>query len=152
MEDKTRPAIDWARPIQTATGERAEVVGEREVERFPSSGVHIRQPVKLVCVYHGEPPDAFGDIYQVSPAGYRLDAQTPELLEKALFIRNVPITIEGWAVVQHYPHRGERGCYRFVGGDIIESEAEAREFKLKAIKECGTGVRLVRVVMTECGE
>ena len=149
MEDKSRPAIDWDQPIQTPTGERAEVIGEREVEWFPSSGAPICQPVKLVCVYHGDAPEAFGDIYQVSPAGYRLDAQTPELLEKALFIRNVPKKIEGWAVVKHYPDRGERGCHRIVGGDIIQSEAEAREFKLRAIKDYGTGCLLVRVEMTE---
>ena len=147
LEDKTRPAIDWKQPIQTTTGERAEVIGERQLAWCGA------KPLKLVCVYRGGYPEgSFGDIYQLNDAGQRVDECTPELVSRAVIIRNVPIEIEGWAVVKHYADRGDRGCFRIIGGDIIQSEAEAREFKLKTIKECGSGCRLVRVVMTECGE
>ena len=144
MEDKSRPAIDWTQPIQTTSGQRAEVIGERQLAWCGA------KPIKLVCVYRGGYPEgSFGDIYQVNEAGQRVDESTPELVSRAVIIRNVPKKIEGWAVVKHYPDRGERGCHRIVGGDIIQSEAEAREFKLRAIKDYGTGCLLVRVEMTE---
>lgn len=148
MEDKSRPAIDWDQPIQTPTGERAEVIGEREVERFPSSGAPIRQQVKLVCVYHGDAPEAFGDIYQVSLAGYRLDAQTPELLEKAPFIRNVPKKIEGWAVLNWHEDRAERGI---LNGTIFSTEDVARRARVDAADRFAPPrhYKVVRVEMTE---
>ncbi len=144
MEDDPSPAIDWNQPIQTTTGERAQVIGER---RLPWRGA---TPLKLVCVYPGGYPEgSFGDIYQVNDAGQRVDESTPELASRAVMIRNVPKKIEGWAVVKPYPDRGDRGCYIIIGKSIIQSEAEAAELKLKAIKECGSGCRLVRVEMTE---
>ena len=146
MEDKSRPALDWTQPIQTMTGQRAEVIGERWVSCPHSKSIMV---VKLVCVKSplGE-TDPYGNVHQISNTGIRMDSRTPEN-ECEPFIRNVPKKIEGWALVKHYPDRGERGCHRIVGGDIIQSEAEAREFKLRAIKDYGTGCRLVRVEMTE---
>lgn len=149
MKNQATTDIDWNRPIQTTTGQRAEVVGERRHPMWYGG-----EPIRLVCVYQDGSPveDSLGDIYQVNSVGQRVDARTRELSSKAVMIRNVPVKIEGWAVVKHYPDRGDLGCFRIIGGDIIQSVAEAREFNLKAIKECGSGCRLVRVVMTECGK
>ena len=129
--------IDWDRPIETVDGRKARLVETH------------RQELWLLVWVEAE-FEGPGDVYLVNAEGCRCDSRSIEMgLQTSQFIRNVPVKIEGWAVVKHYPDRGDRGCFVIIGSDIVQSEAEAREFHLKAKKLAGSGCRLVHVVMTE---
>jgi hypothetical protein len=121
--------IDWDKPIETVYGRAAKLLSRgywRDGETY--------------CVVQVEDDDGNSEIVIVNPTtGYHAWSH------KGPF-RNVPVKIEAWAVVKHYP---ERGRFVIIGGDIIQSEAEAREFHMKAIEWAGSGCRLVRVVITE---
>ena len=144
MEDDPSPAIDWTQPIQTTTGERAEVIGARQLAWCGA------KPIKLVCVYRGGYPEgSFGDIYQLNEAGQRVDESTPELVSRAVIIRNVPKKIEGWAVSTWRHDGAEMGILH---GNIFLTEKSARQAKGQALDKIGAPARhfkVVRVEMTE---